>query len=47
MEIVKELLNAGADVHAKDGRGRTALTIALEKDNKEIVNLLKKYGAQE
>jgi len=34
-------------VDAEDKRGRTALMYALENGHKEIVKLLKSYGAKE
>lgn len=36
----KELLDAGADVNAKDNRGRTALRLAQQQNYPEIVELL-------
>ena len=44
-DIVKELLNAGADVNYKNEYGKTPLSVA--KYNKEISDLLKFYGAEE
>lgn len=49
-EVVKVLLDAGAEVNARDKTGRTALSIAEEdKENlwrDKIVELLKRVGAQ-
>jgi ankyrin repeat protein len=46
-EVVKLLLDNGADVNAKADDGWTALMLASEKGNKEIVELLISYGAEE
>jgi ankyrin repeat protein len=46
-EKVQALLAKGADVNAKDNKGRTALMGANKKGHKEIVQLLKKAGAKE
>ncbi len=43
---VKELLEKGADVNAKDQNGTTALTIATGYGYTEIIELLKKAGAK-
>lgn len=42
-EIIKLLLDYGADVNIKNKHGETPLDIALEKGDKDIVNLLKVY----
>ena len=44
---VKASLANGADVNAKDKKGRTALSLAVSKDLTGAVELLKKAGAQE
>lgn len=51
VEMVKVLIKAGADVNTVfDGdsrhKGKSALQIAEELNNKEIINLLKKAGAK-
>jgi serine/threonine-protein phosphatase 6 regulatory ankyrin repeat subunit B len=46
-EVVKLLLEKGADVNAKNKEGMTALKYASENGHKEIVELLKSYGAEE
>ncbi|MGC8923596.1 MAG: ankyrin repeat domain-containing protein [Candidatus Micrarchaeia archaeon] len=43
-EIVKLLLEKGADVNAKDILGLTALRYAAENGHKDVVELLKKAG---
>ena len=50
VEIVKLLLEAGADVNAKayvGGKDYTPLSIAKEKGHSEIVKLLKEHGAKD
>jgi hypothetical protein len=47
IEQVKSLISKGADINAKEWDGTTPLTIAKEKDHKEIVVLLRKHGAKE
>ena len=42
-EIVKLLLENGADVNVKDDVGKTALDMATEKSFSNIEKLLKKY----
>ena len=44
IEAVKEFLAAGADVNAKDLRGRTPLELARRKP--ELADLLRKHGAK-
>jgi ankyrin repeat protein len=44
---VELLIEKGADVNAKDNLGKTALMLASENGHKEIVGLLKSYGAKE
>ena len=44
-EIVKELLYASSNVHIVTHTGQSALQIAQKKENHEIIDLLKKYGA--
>ena len=43
--LIKELLDKGADIHARIEGGFTALTIASMQQPKEIVELLLKNGA--
>jgi ankyrin repeat protein len=45
-EMVKFLLSHGAEVNGKDGAGRSPLRLALDMSNKEMMALLKKYGAR-
>ncbi len=47
MDYLNTLLSAGADINAKDKNAKTALTLAKEKGNEEIVKLLKAAGAKE
>ena len=46
-ELVKTLLDAGADVNAKDGRGLTALMLAVARTNQDagVIRLLLDKGA--
>ena len=44
-DVVKYLLEAGVDVNAKDGMGKTALYWAKWANYRRIVNLLMQYGA--
>lgn len=46
-QMVKLLLDKGADVNARDQEGWTALNRAQRRGSKEIVELLKAYGANE
>ena len=45
LEELKEAINAGADVHAKDNKGATALIQAAYEGNIEVAELLLKHGA--
>ena len=45
-KIVQELIDSGADLEAKDNKGRTALTIAKQKERTEIIEILKEAGAE-
>jgi ankyrin repeat protein len=47
VEVVKLLLEKGADVNAKRSGGETALEIAKAMEHTEIVQLLEKAGAKE
>lgn len=42
---VKVLIEAGADVNKKDKDGSTALVHAKDRENAEVVEILKEYGA--
>jgi hypothetical protein len=46
-QMVKLLLEHGADVNAKDKGGWTALKRAQKRGAKEIVELLKAHGAKQ
>jgi len=46
-EIVEILIANGADVNSKDIYGQTPLSLAIENDNNDIVELLRKHGAVE
>jgi ankyrin repeat protein len=46
LEIVKYLIDKGADVNAKDKNGQTAVSLASEKNQTEIVQYLKAHGAK-
>ena len=47
LDIVKLLIEKGADVNAKTGDGNTTLKIANEEENGEMIEFLKKSGAKE
>lgn len=44
--LVKYLIKHGADVNIKDNWESTALIRAEQKNNKQIIKLLKEHGAQ-
>jgi ankyrin repeat protein len=46
-DVVKMLLNKGANLSAKDQRGRTPLSMAEKAEHTKIVELLHKHGAKE
>jgi len=45
-EIVVFLITEGADVNAKNDDGKTPLNRAIESDEEDIINLLRKHGAK-
>ncbi len=47
IEVVKVLLDKGADANAKNKDGGTALMLAAQDGNLEVVKLLKARGATE
>ncbi len=40
LEVIKFLIDKGANIHAKDNKGRTPLDLAREGGNTEVVNML-------
>ena len=46
-EVAGVLIAGAADVNARDRKGRTPLAVALERQNNEVVELLRKAGAKE
>jgi ankyrin repeat protein len=46
LEVVRLLLEHGADVEAKDNDGETALQVAAYKGHDEVVELLREHGAK-
>ena len=46
-DIAKLLVTEGANVNVKDNDGKTALDLAKDKGHTEIVELLRKHGAEE
>ena len=45
LEVVKLLLERGADVHAVNGEGETPYQVSLRRGHREIADLLWKHGA--
>ena len=45
-EVVKLLLDKGADINVKNSKGETALVIAKDRGQKEIVGMLERTGAK-
>lgn len=45
-DLVKYLVENGADVNARAGDGNTPLSLAQKEEDTEMVNLLKKLGAE-
>jgi ankyrin repeat protein len=45
LEIVKLLLERGADIHAMNAVGETPYQLSVQKGNREIADLLRKHGA--
>jgi ankyrin repeat protein len=43
---VKLLLDKGADINVKNSKGETALVIAKDRGQKEIVGMLERTGAK-
>lgn len=46
-EVTGLLLQAGADIKAKDAQGKTALTHALEGKRTRVLEVLRRYGASQ
>jgi len=47
IEILELLLNSGADIDKQNNKGHTALILAAYENNREIIELLLDYGADE
>ena len=46
IEAVKQHLDAGADVNAKNDKGNTPLDVAEEFNLSELASILRKHGAK-
>lgn len=46
-DTVELLLAKGADLNAREEKGKTLLSVAREEGHTEIVELLRKHGAKE
>ena len=44
--VIKQLLNAGADVSIKNNHGKTAIMLAKEQGKNQILELLKQAGSR-
>jgi ankyrin repeat protein len=47
LELAKLLLERGADPNLLTRDGKTVLAVALERNNHEMAELLRRYGAKE
>ncbi|KAI9442360.1 hypothetical protein H4582DRAFT_1927950 [Lactarius indigo] len=45
-EVVQQLLERGANIHAKNYHGNTALRVAETRGNQDMVQLLLQYGTK-
>ena len=45
VEIARQLLGKGADIHARDWWGRTAMVLAIMNNHREVVDLLFSHAA--
>jgi ankyrin repeat protein len=45
--VVRLLLQYGADIHARDNKGRTPFMVATEDRNRSIMQLLLENGAED
>jgi hypothetical protein len=45
LEIVKLLLERGADVHAMNDKGETAYQVSMQRGHRKIADLLREHGA--
>ncbi|MDD5403798.1 MAG: ankyrin repeat domain-containing protein [Sulfuricella sp.] len=46
-ELVKRYLERGDDANSRDVDQETALSLAIEKDHREVITLLRQHGAEE
>jgi len=46
-DVAEFLLVKGANLNAREEKGKTPLEVAKEEGHKEIVELLRKHGAKE
>lgn len=44
--MVELLIAKGADVNAKNNKGKTPLQVAVDLNRREMADLLKKHGAR-
>ena len=45
-EIAELLITKGADVNAKDKKGKTPLDLAIEENHSQTADLLRKHGGK-